>query len=190
MKGQVPAAIRRTTCSASDAIIWLMVGSWSVRSRAAAQSTSGGVVDTAVVALDDDDGSSVRRVRVGFDTGVSIAFQVRESAWPSRITLSLNRVAQRTLTIPLVVTHVGGATAADYTGIPASVTFGPDQRRVGFRVYGTLDEEIETGEGLRIEFGTLPPGVRVDSRGSYETVEFVDTSTDVAATNDSDRRCG
>ena len=131
----------------------------------------------AVVALDDDDGSSVRRVRVGFDTGVSIAFQVRESAWPSRITLSLNRVAQRTVTIPLVVTHLGGATAADYTGIPASVTFGPDQRRVGFSVYGTLDEEIETGEGLRIEFGTLPPGVRVDSWRSYETVEFVDTST-------------
>ena len=140
----------------------------------------------AVVALDDDDGSSVRRVRVGFDTGVSITFQVRESTWPSRITLSLNRVAQRTVTIPLVVTHLGGATAADYTGIPASVTFGPDQRRVGFRVYGTLDEEIETGEGLRIDFGTLPPGVRVDSRGSYETVEFVDMSTDVAATNDSD----
>ena len=131
----------------------------------------------AVVALDDDDGSSVRRVRVGFDTGASIAFQVRESTWPSRITLSLNRVAHRTVTIPLVVTHLGGATAADYTGIPESVTFGPDQRRVGFRVYGTLDEEIETGEGLRIDFGTLPPGVRVDSRGSYETVEFVDTST-------------
>ena len=61
--------------------------------------------------------------------------------------------------------------------IPESVTFGPDQRRVGFSVYGTLDEEIETGEGLRIDFGTLPPGVRVDSWRSYETVEFVDTST-------------
>ena len=131
----------------------------------------------AVVALDDDDGGSVRWVRVGFDTALHIAFQVRESAWPSRITLSLNRVAQRTVTIPLVVTHLGGATEADYTGIPASVTFGPDQRRVGFRVYGTLDQEIESGEGLRIGFGTPPPGVRVDTRGSYETVEFVDTST-------------
>ena len=48
MKGQVPAAMRRTTCKTSDAIIWLMVGSWSVRSRAAAQSTSGGVVGAAV----------------------------------------------------------------------------------------------------------------------------------------------
>ena len=31
MKGQVPAAIRWTTCNTSDAIIWLMVGSWSVQ---------------------------------------------------------------------------------------------------------------------------------------------------------------
>ena len=135
----------------------------------------------AVVALDDND-SSVRWVTVGFDTAEHLAFQVRESTWPSRITLSLNRVAQRTLTIPLVVMHVGGATAADYTGIPASVTFGPDQRRVGFSVYGTLDEEIEIGEGLRIDFGPLPlpPGVRVESSRSYETVEFVDTSNNPA----------
>ena len=84
---------------------------------------------------------------------------------------------QRSVTIPLVVTHVGGATESDYTGIPASVTFEADQRRVGFRVYGTLDSEIESGEGLRIDFGTPPPGVRVDPRGAYETVEFVDSST-------------
>ena len=48
MNGQVPATMRRKTCCTSEAIIWLMVGSWSVRSRAAAQSTSGGVVDSAV----------------------------------------------------------------------------------------------------------------------------------------------
>ena len=40
--------MRRTTCKTSDAIIWLMVGSWSVRSRAAEQSTSRGLVETAV----------------------------------------------------------------------------------------------------------------------------------------------
>ena len=37
------------------------------------------------------------------------------------------------------------------------------------------DQEIETDEGLRIDFGTpLPPGVRVSSWRQYETVEFVD----------------
>ena len=132
----------------------------------------------AVVALDDDDGGSVQRVTVGFGMHSLYTSEVRESTWPSGITLSLNRVAQRPVTIPLLVTHLGGATEADYTGIPASVTFEADQRRVSFRIYGVLDEEIETGEGLRIEFGTLPPGVRVDSLRSYRTVEFVDTSTD------------
>ena len=48
MKEQAPATIRRTTMSTREAIIRLMVGSWSVRSRAAAQSTSGGVVGTVV----------------------------------------------------------------------------------------------------------------------------------------------
>ena len=80
------------------------------------------------------------------------------------------------MTISLVVTHLGGATEADYTGIPESVTFEADQRRVSFRIYGVLDEEIETGEGLRIDFGTPPPGVSVDSLRSYRTVEFVDTT--------------
>ena len=48
-------------------------------------------------------------------------------------------------------------------------------REVGFVIYGVLDQQIETGEGLRIDFGTpLPPGVRVSSWRSYETVEFVD----------------
>ena len=129
----------------------------------------------AVVALDDDDGS-VRRVTVGFGMHSLYTSEVRESTWPSGITLSLNRVAQRPVTISLVVTHLGGATEADYTGIPASVTFEADQRRVSFRIYGVLDEEIETGEGLRIDFGTPPPGVSVDSLRSYRTVEFVDTT--------------
>ena len=46
---------------------------------------------------------------------------------------------------------------------------------MGFVIYGVLDQQIETGEGLRIDFGTpLPPGVRVSSFRQYETVEFVD----------------
>ena len=47
-------------------------------------------------------------------------------------------------------------------------------REVGFVIYGVLDQQIETGEGLRIDFGTPPPGVRVSSFRQYETVEFVD----------------
>ena len=46
---------------------------------------------------------------------------------------------------------------------------------MSFVIYGVLDQQIETGEGLRTDFGTpLPPGVRVSSLRQYETVEFVD----------------
>ena len=47
-------------------------------------------------------------------------------------------------------------------------------REVGFVIYWVLDQQIETDEGLRIDFGTPPPGVRVSSFRQYETVEFVD----------------
>ena len=132
------------------------------------------VTVTATVSLADDD-SSVLKVAMKFDTGIDHTVCVRDSIWSSRITLSLDQRPLRHVTIRLVVTHLGGATAADYKGIPASVTFRPRQRRVGFVVYGVLDQQIETGEGLRIDFGTpLPPGVRVSSWRQYETVEFVD----------------
>ena len=45
---------------------------------------------------------------------------------------------------------------------------------MGFVIYWVLDQQIETDEGLRIDFGTPPPGVRVSSFRQYETVEFVD----------------
>ena len=48
MKGQLPATMWRTTCNTSGAINWLIVGFWSVRSRAAAHSTFGGVVNAAI----------------------------------------------------------------------------------------------------------------------------------------------
>ena len=78
------------------------------------------------------------------------------------------------MTIPLVVTHVGGATAADYDELPSSVTFAAGQTSSHYYVRALPDLMIETGEGLRIDFGPLPPGVRKGTWGPYETIEFVD----------------
>ena len=126
----------------------------------------------ATVALAD--GSQLRSVVVNFGTSTSVVPRVREGV-RSRFTLSLDRNPLRPVTIPLEVTHRGGATAADYEGIPASVTFGPRERQADFIMRAVLDQEDETGEGLRIDFGPLPPGVRKGTWGPYETVEFVDT---------------
>ena len=121
------------------------------------------------VVLDDND--SLRNVVVDFDTSTNHTIEVREHIWPFRITLSLNQTPGRSLEIPLVVTELGGATEEDYTGIPASVTFGADETDAHFSMYAIPDQEEEVGEGLRIDFGTLPPGVR---SWGYETVEFVE----------------
>ena len=138
---------------------------------------SAGSPAAAAVTLKD---GSEEVLLVNFGTSAGYVAKVREGV-RSRFTLSLHKKPLRPVTIPLEVTHVGGATAADYEGIPASVTFGRRERQAGFVMRAVLDQQAETGEGLRIDFGPLPPGVRKGNWGPYETVEFVDTDP-VAAT--------
>ena len=133
---------------------------------------SAGSPAAAAVTLADD--SQLRSVVVNFGTSTSLVPRVREGV-RFRFTLSLDRRPLRPVTIPLEVTHVGGATEADYEGLPASVTFGPNERQADFILRAVLDQQDEPGEGLRIDFGPLPPGVRKGTWGPYETVEFVDT---------------
>ena len=133
---------------------------------------SAGSPAAAAVTLADD--SQLRSVVVNFGTSTSVVPKVREGV-RFRFTLSLDRRPLRPVTIPLEVTHVGGATEADYEGLPASVTFGPRERQADFILRAVLDQQDEPGEGLRLDFGPLPPGVRKGTWGPYETIEFVDT---------------
>ena len=75
--------------------------------------------------------------------------------------------AQQPITIPLVVSY-DGATAADHTAIPASVTIAVGESAAGFSMRAIPDQMIETGERLRIDFGALPAGVRKGAWGPYE----------------------
>ena len=43
-----------------------------------------------------------------------------------------------------------------------------------FRMRAKPDRKKETGEGLRLDFGPLPAGVRAGTWGPYETIEFLD----------------
>ena len=76
---------------------------------------------------------------------------------------------------------LGGATEADYTGIPESVTIAAGQSEAPYYVQAVPDEEDETGEGLRLDFGPLPPGVRKGIWGPYETIEFLDAGAPASA---------
>ena len=129
-----------------------------------------GTPRTATVALVDDETELI----VNFGTAADATVKVREGPVPHRLTMVLNSEPQQPMTIPLVVTHVGGATAADYTDLPASVTFAAGAKVAGFDIRAIPDQASEIGEGLRLDFGALPAGVRKGAWGPYETIEFVD----------------
>ena len=119
------------------------------------------------------DGTEQRLV-VNFGSSRGHTVQVREGARRLRLNVLLDSSPRRPVTIPLVVQHVGGATEADYAAIPESVTFAAGQTSAHYYVRALPDEEEETGEGLRLDFGPLPPGVRKGTWGPYETIAFVD----------------
>ena len=118
---------------------------------------------------------------VEFDTSRSHTVLVREGGRRKRLRVFLNRSARRPVTIPLVVQHVGGATEADYTGIPESVTIAAGEKGAPYYVQALPDEEDETGEGLRLDFGPLPPGVKKGAWGPYETIAFLDAGAPASA---------
>ena len=115
-----------------------------------------------------------QRLVVNFGSSRGHTVQVREGARRLRLNVLLDSSPRRPLTIPLVVTHVGGATEADYAAIPESVTFAAGQTSAHYYVRALPDEEDETGEGLQLDFGPLPPGVRKGTWGPYETIDFLD----------------
>ena len=115
-----------------------------------------------------------QRLVVNFGSSRGHTVQVREGARRLRLNVLLDSSPRRPVTIPLVVTHVGGATEADYAAIPESVTFAAGQTSAHYYVRALPDEEDKTGEGLQLDFGTLPPGVRKGTWGPYETIDFLD----------------
>ena len=94
--------------------------------------------------------------------------------------------------MPLTVTEQGGATSADYSGVPASVTFGPDERDQTFTVSATQDVVDDDEESVVIGFGTLSDGVREGGAGNT-TVDIRDDDDPAvvvsfgSATRDGDR---
>ena len=80
------------------------------------------------------------------------------------VTVSLSAAPGREVTIPIAASAQGGATAqgepdADYSGIPASVTFAATERVQAFDVMATVDVVDEDGEGVALRIGTPPEGV-------------------------------
>ena len=131
-----------------------------------------GPTDEAMVTIVDDDMPSV-------DYGVSFeeaSYTVAEGR-TTTIKITLSADPERTVTIPITKTEQGGATSADYTGVPASVTFDAGETEEAFTFSATQDAFDEDGGGVRLSFGSsLPTGV-IAATPSQTTVQIIDDDT-------------
>ena len=91
------------------------------------------------------------------------SYTATEGGAAATVTVALSEAVGSSTTIPLTPTNRGGATNADYTGVPPNVTFGAAQTSMTFTVTAVDDSDNDRGESVRIGFGTLPPGVAAGS---------------------------
>ena len=112
------------------------------------------------------------------DPEVEVSFAAASYEVPeggsARIALRLSADPERELTIPLLRTHHGGASVADYSGVPDMVMFGPGVTVAEFPFKAADDSEEDFGESVVIGFGPLPP--RVTGSGEA-TVSILDDDT-------------
>ena len=93
-----------------------------------------------------------------------------------RVTLSAD--PERTVAILLTATNLGGASSADYSVVPASLTFNTGDTLKTITFSATADIETEDGESVRLTFGTLPERVSAGTIAAA-TVRIGDDCGDV-----------
>ena len=113
---------------------------------------SGGTNDTATVNITDNDDPEVA-VQFG-----ASAYSVLEGS-TVEVTVTLDVDPERTVTVPLTVTDQDGASPADYSGVPASVTFDSGEMSKTLTFSATQDDVDDDGESVKLTFGTPPPRV-------------------------------
>ena len=114
--------------------------------------TAGDTAESTVSITDDDKPASVT---VNFDKD---SYTVAEGGTVT-VKVTLSDDPEMTVTVPLTATEQGGATTADYSGVPASLTFNSGDTEKEFTIGAEADEVDDDGESVKLGFGTLPAGV-------------------------------
>ena len=73
--------------------------------------------------------------------------------------VTLSPAPERSVTIPILRANLGGATSADYSGVPPNVTFAASDTEKTFSFAATDDSVDDDGESVELTFGTLPTGL-------------------------------
>jgi len=105
----------------------------------------------------------------------SSTYTVEEGSSVS-VTVTLSAAPASAVTIPINHTPQGGASSADYSGVPTGVSFSTTETSKSFSFSATTDNTDETGESVKLTFGTLPSGVSAGST-TEATVTINDRTT-------------
>ena len=126
-------------------------------------------------------GASARSVlvRVADDDNVPVTVTFGQASYTVAeggtvaVAVNLSADPERPVVIPVTTSNQGTTTAADYSGVPASVTFASGETSKTFTFSATQDNVNDDGERVKLAFGTLPSGV---SAGTTEeaTVSITD----------------
>ena len=105
---------------------------------------------TRTVTIGDDD---IPNVAVGF---LGVDYTATEGAAAATVEVRLDSDPERELVLALSHEPAGGASAADYSGVPAALTFGVGVTSRAFTVTATDDAFDDDGESAVLRMG--PPG--------------------------------
>ena len=101
------------------------------------------------------------------------SYTATEGGTAATVEVTLSADPGRTVIVQLDATEAGGATPADYTLLPASLTFGPGQKSATFTVAAVDDGIDDDDESITVRFVGLPSGVTAASPDTV-TVNLVD----------------
>ena len=99
------------------------------------------------------------------------------------ITVGLSQAPEREVVLPLTATPGANLAADEYSGVPASVTFGPNDTDVEFTVSLIEDAIMESDEVLTLAFGTRPDRVTLGANPQFVLTVIDDDGTPVAPAN-------
>ena len=109
------------------------------------------------------------------------AYEVDEGG-TVEVEVTLNKDPKRTVVVPLTATGQGGASSAEYSGVPESVEFSAGETSKSFTFTSIDDDDFEDGESVLLGFGaSLPARVSAGSVAQSE-VSITDDDAPPAVT--------
>ena len=120
----------------------------------------------------------VDSIRVSFGAP---SYEAYEGGAGAQVTVEMDSPAPSQIVIPLTAAGMNGATSADWTGVPPSLTFASGDTQKSFTLMAYDDRIEDGGESVELGFGTLPAGV-VRGTPSVATVELMNTEVPTCET--------